>query len=308
MKNQSKKKNCIGCGKEFEVKSNNHIYCSQSCNQKKYYERKKDQRKEYNRKYKKNNKKKIKEYREKNKEKDKEYFKKYREDNKEHLKKNSKKYRKDNKEKLRESDSKRKKKYRRENYEKVRKKEKERYERDKEKIKERGRLHYRKDKEKAKKNVRIYQKNNKEKVRETKKRHHIKKMETDIIYNLNFNISRCMSSSLRHRGLSKNGNHWEKLVINTKEEIMKHLEKNFLPGMTWKNYGRGGWHVDHIIPREFFKFISTDDVEFKYCWSIENLQPLWEKDNNKKSDKITLWGKEINARDIDRDYFDKLAA
>jgi len=48
-----------------------------------------------------------------------------------------------------------------------------------------------------------------------------------------------------------------------------------------------------------------NDTEFKYCWSLHNLQPLWEKDNLEKSDKITIWGKEIKAQNIDRDYFSK---
>ena len=56
--------------------------------------------------------------------------------------------------------------------------------------------------------------------------------------------------------------------------------------MTWGNYGK--WHVDHIIPQAFFKYTSTDDVEFKYCWSLNNLQPLWAKDNIKKKDKILI--------------------
>jgi len=28
-------------------------------------------------------------------------------------------------------------------------------------------------------------------------------------------------------------------------ELRKYLESLFKPGMTWKNYGRGGWHIDH---------------------------------------------------------------
>ena len=31
-------------------------------------------------------------------------------------------------------------------------------------------------------------------------------------------------------------------------ELKIHLEKQFTKGMTWKNYGFYGWHIDHIIP------------------------------------------------------------
>ena len=54
--------------------------------------------------------------------------------------------------------------------------------------------------------------------------------------------------------------------------------------MSWDNYGE--WHIGHIIPKVFFKYKSTDDIEFKYCWSLDNLQPLWAKDNLRKKTYI----------------------
>ena len=54
--------------------------------------------------------------------------------------------------------------------------------------------------------------------------------------------------------------------------------------MTWDNYGK--WHIDHIVPRSFFEFTSIEDTEFKYCWSLDNLQPLWSAENITKSNKI----------------------
>ena len=126
--------------------------------------------------------------------------------------------------------------------------------------------------------------------------------------NIKIKISNSIASGIRfalkNRNINKDRRHWETLVINTKEEIIEHLEKHFLPGMTLQNYGK--WHIHHITPVEFFQFTSTDDVEFKYMWSTENLIPLWEEKNREKSDKIVLWGKEIRARDIEKDYFSKL--
>ena len=65
---------------------------------------------------------------------------------------------------------------------------------------------------------------------------------------------------------------------------MTHLEKQFLSGMTWDNYG--DWHIDHIIPKSSFKYASFEDPEFRECWSLSNLRPLWGKENIQKSDKI----------------------
>jgi len=67
--------------------------------------------------------------------------------------------------------------------------------------------------------------------------------------------------------------------------MKNHLESLFGPRMTWDNYGVFGWHIDHVRPKASFNFTSPDDEEFKQCWALENLQPLWWKDNITKSDK-----------------------
>ena len=54
--------------------------------------------------------------------------------------------------------------------------------------------------------------------------------------------------------------------------------------MTWDNHGE--WHIDHIVPISFFEYDSTDDVEFKYCWSLYNLQPLWSGENLRKYNNL----------------------
>ena len=56
--------------------------------------------------------------------------------------------------------------------------------------------------------------------------------------------------------------------------------------MSWDNYGRNGWEIDHIKPISSFNFNSYKDKEFKECWSLENLQPLWAEENIRKSNKI----------------------
>ncbi len=86
--------------------------------------------------------------------------------------------------------------------------------------------------------------------------------------------------SLHRKGLDKKERGWEKLVGYTIKDFMVHIEEQFQPGMTWDNYGK--WHIDHIIPVIRFKFTSTDDIEFKKCWSLTNLQPLWAIDNLRK--------------------------
>ncbi len=84
----------------------------------------------------------------------------------------------------------------------------------------------------------------------------------------------------------KNGRPWESIVGFTLKELIEHLEKNFMEGMTWGNYGKFGWHIDHIKPISFFAFTTADDKGFRACWSLTNLQPLWAKDNLTKGAKV----------------------
>jgi hypothetical protein len=64
--------------------------------------------------------------------------------------------------------------------------------------------------------------------------------------------------------------------------LKEHLEKQFKEGMSWDNHGLFGWHIDHIIPLSSAK---TEEELYKLC-HYTNLQPLWAKDNLKKSNKI----------------------
>lgn len=64
------------------------------------------------------------------------------------------------------------------------------------------------------------------------------------------------------------------------------LEANFLPGMSWENYGCkfNQWSIDHIIPLS--KFNLEDLEQRKKAFHYTNIQPLWHIDNLKKSNKI----------------------
>ncbi len=101
---------------------------------------------------------------------------------------------------------------------------------------------------------------------------------------LHRNMKGRISSTIK-RG-SKTYRHWECLIGYTVEQLKKHLEKQFLPGMTWKNYGRAGWHIDHIIPVSVFNFNTPEDIDFRRCWALKNLQPLWAFDNISKNNKL----------------------
>ena len=68
--------------------------------------------------------------------------------------------------------------------------------------------------------------------------------------------------------------------------IKTHIENKFTDKMGWENYGRKFgivcWEIDHVIPLSSAK---TENELVKLC-HYENLQPLWQLDNLKKSNKI----------------------
>lgn len=107
------------------------------------------------------------------------------------------------------------------------------------------------------------------------------KLRQDPTYRLYTNVSRHMRVAL-HTG--KGGRRWEALVGYTVAELASHLERQFLPGMTWENMGRR-WHIDHIRPRASFVFVGPDCPEFRECYALTNLRPLWAKENISKSAK-----------------------
>ena len=97
------------------------------------------------------------------------------------------------------------------------------------------------------------------------------------------NISRAIRKSLGTG--NKRGHHWEFLVGYTIDQLKRHLEKQFKPGMAWENFGNY-WNIDHKIPVSAFNFVSFEDMDFKKCWSLKNLQPLEAPINFQKGAKL----------------------
>lgn len=93
----------------------------------------------------------------------------------------------------------------------------------------------------------------------------------------------CMSSRIRQSlKKGKGGESWPNLVGYTIEDLKKHLEGQFTSGMNWNNYGHGGWEIDHKKPIVLFDIESYENREFKECWSLDNLRPMWSSENRKR--------------------------
>jgi hypothetical protein len=127
-----------------------------------------------------------------------------------------------------------------------------------------------------------WRKNNPEKDKESRKRAHKK-----MILNPNYKLSASMSCNIgRYLKGIKSGRHWEDLIGYTNIKLKQHLEKQFTTEMTWENYGTV-WVVDHKIPKSVFNYEKPEDIDFKKCWALPNLQPLEKIENIKKSNKLS---------------------
>jgi hypothetical protein len=84
---------------------------------------------------------------------------------------------------------------------------------------------------------------------------------------------------------SKAGRKTFDILGYTPEDLKAHLEKLFLPGMSWANFGPD-WHIDHVIPLAAHNYETPDHIDFKRAWALQNLRPLWSTLNKSKGAKL----------------------
>ena len=118
------------------------------------------------------------------------------------------------------------------------------------------------------------------------------KLKTDPFYRIRNSLGARIGQYLRQRN-SKKISSLTKLIGCSKNQLIKHLESKFYENketnevMTWDNYGRGGWEVDHKMPIDSFKDQDITSLETqKKIMHYTNLQPMWGNENRAKSNKI----------------------
>jgi hypothetical protein len=111
-----------------------------------------------------------------------------------------------------------------------------------------------------------------------------KKRRTDIRFKLSSNISCQIYFSLR---ANKSKRSWESLVGYTVEQLKEHLNKTLPQGYSWEDFLSGKLHIDHKTPKVAFNFRSPEDIDFKKCWALSNLQLLPDIENMKKGAKLS---------------------
>jgi hypothetical protein len=124
-----------------------------------------------------------------------------------------------------------------------------------------------------------YQKNKDKKYLKNKER-----LKTDIQYKIKLSLRTRLYHAVKLR--QKSGSAINDLGCSL-EFFIQYIESKFYnhpqsnEKMSWDNWGRAGWQLDHIIP--LFKFDLTNQLEFKKAVNYLNIQPLWTIDHIQKS-------------------------
>lgn len=121
-----------------------------------------------------------------------------------------------------------------------------------------------------------------ERQRRLHRERQIRLLKENTGHRLSSNMGRLMRQSIK----DKKKRHWEIIAGYSLNDLMNHLESQFKEGMSWDNYG--SWHIDHIIPISSWNLKSVQQKEFKDCWGLNNLQPLWALDNIRKGNKVEI--------------------
>lgn len=111
---------------------------------------------------------------------------------------------------------------------------------------------------------------------------HVKRCEQNSSLKITASVRGKLSVALR-----RDRSYWSKSVEAIVgcgfDDFINHIESQFSDGMSWENYGRRGWHIDHIRP--CISFDLSDESQFFECFNFKNCQPLWWRDNLKKRAK-----------------------
>jgi len=129
---------------------------------------------------------------------------------------------------------------------------------------------------------------------ELRKKRHSEKRARQTNYNIGVGLRSVVRNAITSKS-EKNKNVYKELIGCTPNELKVHIESQFKNGMSWTNYGVGGWQVDHIIPCVYYDLFDIE--EQKRCFHYSNLQPMWAVENFDKNASVGLeFGTEMELK------------
>lgn len=117
----------------------------------------------------------------------------------------------------------------------------------------------------------------KEQMVERGRQYNANRREVDLEFKIRGNLRARLNTALKTN--VKAGSSVTDLGCSI-DEFKTYLESKFQSGMTWENWSKTGWHIDHIKPLASFDL--TNPEQFRQAAHFTNLQPLWAKDNLRK--------------------------
>lgn len=138
-------------------------------------------------------------------------------------------------------------------------------------------------KEKRKEVNKRYKENNREKINSCRREYARKRKIEDNLFkfkeNTKHNIRRSFSRGFKN--FTKRL-HTEEILGCSLDFFKEYILSLCPEGITLKDFGKYGYHLDHIIP---ISSAETEEEVTKLC-HYTNFQPLWYIENIKKSNKI----------------------
>jgi hypothetical protein len=126
--------------------------------------------------------------------------------------------------------------------------------------------------------IKLYKRNYNERRRILRKERYDNDPFNRMIVSLRNGVTRAFKIK---QGWGKQGRSKELLGCDY-ETAKIHIERQFKKGMSWENFGKFGWHIDHKMALSTAK----TEEELRILCHYTNLQPLWWKENIQKGSKI----------------------
>lgn len=155
------------------------------------------------------------------------------------------------------------------------------YQKNKDKVKDYHKKYRIDNEDKLKEYSKKYREKTKTKYRKYFREYKKNRLKTDDLFKFKIAVRKRVNTAFRVSSWKKDSSNESMLKCSFKE-AKEHIESMFTEGMSWDNYGRHGWHIDHIIPLCSAK---TKEELYDLC-NYKNLQPLWAKDNLSKGSNI----------------------
>lgn len=109
----------------------------------------------------------------------------------------------------------------------------------------------------------------------------IARYATDLNYKLKVVLRSRISMAVKKR--PKKGSAVNFLGCSI-DHFVGYIEGKFKDGMSWSNWSRTGWHLDHVRPLSSFDL--TDATQVAVACHYTNIQPLWAVENISKGARI----------------------